>query len=87
MGDKTTLVDRIANDGFLRIKLNYLQKQVIRMAERQKLWLYQCKSCNDQPFFVGGSKSLHESANSCKWCGETTAPHKHQCDDEETVNL
>lgn len=87
MKQRTTLVERIANDGFLRIKLSYLQKQVIRMAERQRLWLYQCKNCNDQPFFVGRSIEEYPGDVGCRWCGEITKAHKHQCDNEEVVNL
>lgn len=81
MDTRTTLVERIANDGFLRVKLNQLQKRVIRLAEHSKLWLYQCKTCSDQPFFVGGSINHPESASECKWCGSTVKPHKHQCED------
>lgn len=82
MNKNTPLVERIATDGFQRIKLTQLQKRVIRMAEHSKLWLYQCKNCDDQPFFMGGSRSNLESASECRWCGNTVKPHKHQVEYE-----
>lgn len=71
---RPSLVDRIANDGYLRIKLTPVQKRVIRMVEAQNGVLFQCNSCEDHPFFM--KHALEPSP--CPWCKSEVKPHKHQ---------